>query len=308
MKWKKQGIAFPSRNTESSSTGLAQCPTALVLDDRIRVYYGSRLKDGTGAVFYLDLDKDNPSTIIYTHREPVLSKGIVGAFDHDGVLQVAIKRNKLGLFLYYGGFSKTTKNTHTCMMGVAISKDNGHTFSRISEGPVLPISNVDPFLIGSAEIVLHEDLWHMIYTSGTKWIQIDGKQELSYKLKYANSPDGLIWTPTGVNVIPQKNEHLADCKPAIFKIGDTFHMYFSTRMITEYRDKGVNSYRLGYATSKDLINWTRTDDEGGLSISESGWDSEMICYPNIAIVGDTKYMFYNGNGFGATGFGYAQLL
>ena len=33
----------------------------------------------------------------------------------------------------------------------------------------------------------------------------------------------------------------------------------------------------------------------------------MICYPNVIKVKDKLYMFYNGNGFGQSGFGYAEL-
>jgi hypothetical protein len=31
----------------------------------------------------------------------------------------------------------------------------------------------------------------------------------------------------------------------------------------------------------------------------------MIAYPNVLRYGDERFMFYNGNGFGRTGFGYA---
>jgi hypothetical protein len=31
----------------------------------------------------------------------------------------------------------------------------------------------------------------------------------------------------------------------------------------------------------------------------------MICYPNVVQYRGTLYLFYNGNGFGQTGIGYA---
>ena len=33
----------------------------------------------------------------------------------------------------------------------------------------------------------------------------------------------------------------------------------------------------------------------------------MICYPNIVEANNKVYMFYNGNGFGKSGFGVAEL-
>ena len=42
-------------------------------------------------------------------------------------------------------------------------------------------------------------------------------------------------------------------------------------------------------------------------VSEEGWDSQMICYAYVYEHKGQKYMVYNGNGFGATGLGYAVL-
>ena len=68
-----------------------------------------------------------------------------------------------------------------------------------------------------------------------------------------------------------------------------------------------NSYRIGYAESKDGITWKRLDDKAGIERSKFGWDSEMMSYPNVIKYQDKIYMFYNGNGFGQSGFGYAIL-
>ena len=45
-----------------------------------------------------------------------------------------------------------------------------------------------------------------------------------------------------------------------------------------------------------------------LQVSETGWDSEMICYPHIAKIDNKIYLFYCGNEFGKNGFGVAELL
>ena len=50
---------------------------------------------------------------------------------------------------------------------------------------------------------------------------------------------------------------------------------------------------MGYALSKNGINWKRKDNLIGIFKSKKGWDSEMITYPNV-IYHDNKYfMFYN---------------
>ena len=67
-------------------------------------------------------------------------------------------------------------------------------------------------------------------------------------------------------------------------------------------------YRIGYAESGDGLQWERMDHLAGIDVSETGWDSEMVCYPSIADVKGSRYLFYNGNNNGANGFGIAKLV
>jgi hypothetical protein len=49
------------------------------------------------------------------------------------------------------------------------------------------------------------------------------------------------------------------------------------------------------------------DDQAGIDVSDSGWDSDMICYPRVFSHVGRLYMLYNGNGYGKTGFGLAVM-
>ena len=49
------------------------------------------------------------------------------------------------------------------------------------------------------------------------------------------------------------------------------------------------------------------DDQVGIDVSPSGWDSEMIEYSSIWRHAGRTYLFYNGNNCGETGFGCAVL-
>jgi hypothetical protein len=182
------------------------------------------------------------------------------------------------------------------------------TFEKVSKGPIVPISKVDPYLIGSADVIYHDGSWHMIYTSGTNWFEINGKFEQSYVLKYARSSDGIDWHPTGKVIFEREYDSDAYAKPSIFQKGDQFFLYFSKRRVDDYRGGTAGSYSFGFATSKDISNWTRDDARRGIEASESGWDSEMICYPSVIKVKDRTYLFYNGNNNGETGFGWAELV
>ena len=90
----------------------------------------------------------------------------------------------------------------------------------------------------------------------------------------------------------------------MIKTGDLYRMWYGVRSCEDYHD-GHGSYRLGYAESRTGLQFERKDAESGIATSASGWDSTMICYPYVVVVDDRTYLFYNGNGFGQTGMGYA---
>jgi hypothetical protein len=46
-------------------------------------------------------------------------------------------------------------------------------------------------------------------------------------------------------------------------------------------------------------------ENAGIDVSAEGWDSEMIEYPFVFKHKGLRYMIYNGNGYGKTGFGLA---
>ena len=84
-------------------------------------------------------------------------------------------------------------------------------------------------------------------------------------------------------------------------------MWYCFRGSAGYRTDKAASYRIGYAESLDGVAWSRLDDAVGIDRSPAGWDSQMIENPCVYEHGGRKHMLYNGNGFGATGFGHAVL-
>ena len=55
------------------------------------------------------------------------------------------------------------------------------------------------------------------------------------------------------------------------------------------------------------MSWERKDEAVGIDRSAEGWDSIMMCYPYVFQHNGRKYLFYNGNGFGESGLGYAIM-
>jgi len=93
----------------------------------------------------------------------------------------------------------------------------------------------------------------------------------------------------------------------VFFANGRYHMFFCYRHSTGFRGK-ERGYRIGYASSSDLLNWTRDDTKAGIDVSQSGWDSEMMSYPHIFALDGHTYMAYLGNEVGRYGFGLAKLV
>jgi len=83
-------------------------------------------------------------------------------------------------------------------------------------------------------------------------------------------------------------------------------MFFCYRYSSHYRGK-ENGYRIGYASSTNLADWTRDDTKAGIDVSESGWDAEMVSYPHVFEVDGRTHLAYLGNQVGRHGFGLAVL-
>ena len=57
-----------------------------------------------------------------------------------------------------------------------------------------------------------------------------------------------------------------------------------------FRSGAGEKYRIGYAACDDGRNWAMHLDDAGISVSERGWDSEMIEYPFVFDHGGCRYM------------------
>ena len=303
----KKGLVYKPPQHRTWSLSHAQVPTVDILDHKTwRIYYGTRDAENRSRTSYIDVEAGNPSQVLYVHDQPVLPLGRLGAFDDCGVMPSwVITHNKLK-YLYYIGWTVRNTIPYHNSVGVAVSKDGGSTFRRVSEGPLLGTTFREPYFTGTSCVLVEDGLWRMWYLSCTKWEIHEGKPEPYYHIKYAESQDGIHWIREGKVAIDYTSEQEGGIvKASVLKENGRYKMWYSFRAGQEYRTNVKKSYRIGYAESQDGIKWTRKDEEVGIDVSASGWDSEMLAYPHVVSHGDKKFMFYNGNGFGLSGFGYA---
>lgn len=304
--WKKQGLIFAPSHQFWWSKSHAQLPIAdIQLNDTWRIYYASRDAEGRSRIGYIETEKGNPHQMLYVHPEPILELGTAGTFDDNGMMPVAlVDRGDLKL-LYYAGWNERTRVPYHNAIGLAISTDQGKTFTRYGAGPIMDRTVHEPFSTGTLQVLIEQDIWKGWYQSVIKWELSEGKYEPFYHLKYAESLNGIDWKRDGQVAIDLMEDEAGICSATVLKTNDEYCMWFAYRKKGDYRFDPNLSYKIGYATSKDGKNWMRNDARSGIEPSAIGWDSEMIAYPNVIAYMGKKYMFYNGNGFGKTGFGYA---
>ena len=286
-------------------------PTPLIIDsETIRVYFGTRDDKNRTRTTFVDLDASDVYNlkVTYEHDKPVLNLGKIGTFDDSGVNVCSILKKDIYIYMYYIGWNPSTTVHTRNSIGLVFSEDQGKTFYRCWDGPILDRNRIEPYYTGAVDVFLDEDdKWHMWYTSGTEWKIIHNKPEVYYHIKYAYSEDGIDWKRPNISCIPSTDMYEATARPSFFRLGSRYAMIYSRRSLVDFRCDASQAYRAGFALSRDKMKWERLDSKIDFDISDAGWDSNSIAYPYVLSFKDKLLCFYNGNGFGKTGFGYCIL-
>lgn len=314
MKWIKLGKIFNSSDYKlfEEYVGYAQSPQVIVFSDFVRIYFSTRKQSENGKyvshIQFVDMDKQF-NTIINTSKHEVISAGELGCFDEHGIFPINLLQHKNQIYAYISGWSRRVSVSVETGIGLAMSHDNGNTFKRIGNGPVLTSSLYEPYLVIDGFVKVYDDIFHMWYIFGTDWTKASGnaEPERTYKIGHAISNNGIDWEKEGRQIIEDRMILECQALPTVIKIDARYHMFFAYRSTFNFRNNSNGAYKIGYAFSDNLVNWTRDDANVGIDLSKEGWDSEMMCYPHVFNCDKEIYMLYNGNEFGRHGFGIAKL-
>lgn len=316
MKWVKLGQVFdPCKfSLPNGCAEFAQSPQTLVFDDFVRVYFSTRIRDVHGKylshVAFVDFDKSFRN-VINVCDQSVISLGGLGCFDEHGIFPFSVVRSGQQILAYTTGWTRRVSVSTDAAIGLAISEDDGWTFNKVGLGPVLAASLREPFLVGDAFVRVFEGVYHMWYIHGVCWLKQEkgAPPDRVYKIAHATSIDGISWHKEGRRIVAdQLGENECQALPTVARIGSRYHMIFCYRQATDFRKNKHRGYRLGYAWSDDLRDWHRVDEQVGIDVADTGWDSDMLCYPHIFEMDGEVFLLYNGNEFGRYGFGLARLL
>ena len=305
MKWEKKGLIYCPDGSVDWMNNSVLTPQPFQLNEEvIRVYASFRDKDGVGRIGYLDLDAKNPANIIKISSKPVLDIGQDGCFDDNGMILGDVLRVNDKIYMFYVAFQHVQKVKFYAFSGLAISNDNGETFTRVQKTPIMDRKEEGIFgrCIHSVIYDEQKDIFRVWYSVIYDWTFINGIPYPTYDIKYIESKDGIHFPDEGVQCIKCNSNEYRIGRPKVhISANDLYEMRYTS-------DTFNKEYISGYAVSQDGINWVRKDELGWLTKSEFGFDNEMACYPVVIKTKYGTYMFYDGNGMGKTGFGYAELV
>lgn len=304
MKWRKLGKIFCADKHSDWLFSHAMVPIAEhITDDLFRIYFTSRDKFNRGHGGYIEIDIKDPTCVLKLYNKPILEPGSLGCFDDSGVIPTSIVNVGNKKLLYYTGINLGVTVKFRASIGLAEWNNMTHRFERCFEGPVIDRTKKFPHFVNGPEVHYENNCFRAWFSSCIGWKAEEKEPKHFYRIEYAESFDGVDWCRDGTVAIDFQDEfEYAIVLPRVIKDESEYKMWFCSRATKEY-----DAYRIRYATSIDGVKWERKDQMIGIDVSENGWDSQMICYPFVFDHNGERYMLYNGNDYGKTGFGIAIL-
>ena len=287
----------------------SKSPQAVVFDDYVRIYFSYCVPDGQkyiSRVGFVEYDKMFKHILRVSGE--VIKEGVPGAFDEHGIFPFSPFRDGKQLKAVTSGWTRRQSVSADAALGLVVSNDDGVTFDRLGDGPVMAASLHEPYLVADGFVIkIPQYGYLMYYIYGTEWAEYNGsdKPERTYKIAVAQSDNLLDWNRNGKQIIEDKFEGEAQALPSVVEYNGVWHMFFCYRHSVDFRNNHGHAYRIGYAHSKDLWNWER--DDSVIQIPFEEWSSEMQCYPNVFLMDGVLYLLYNGNQFGKSGFGLIKI-
>lgn len=298
MIWKKRGQIYHCKPIDRYLVSHASNPLAVYLkDDIYRIFFSGRSNDNKSSVGYVDIDILKEK-VVTTCKEAVFSYGTEDSFYSHGISIGNMYNVKDTNYIQFMAWQIRNNGHWRGDIGRFAVSDN---LQKLELNPIVPYigcDDEDKISLSYSWVMYDEGIYKMWYGSTMDWSSENG--EMIHVIKYATSQDGENWKRHGLAIPYELGVAQAFSRPTVIKDKKGYHMWFS------YRSGDGTKYRIGYAHSLDGIEWVRKQ-KSGINVSENGWDSDMICYPFVFDHKGKRYMLYNGNDYGKTGFGLAVL-
>jgi hypothetical protein len=297
--WAKGGLILATA-AEMRARSHAMLPTPYLSGDHLEVYFAACDDGMRGRIYAVDLAGGFPVPRIARETRLVLDLGKPGDFDCDGVNPCQVVARGDDIFLYYIGWQRVSEAVpYRLFVGLAVSRDRGTTYTRVSRNPILPSVRGEEYFRTAAHIYQTPSGWAALYIGGNEFIDgKDGKRLPVYCLRRAISEDGITW--------PGPGEPLLLPDRARGEIGFGRPWLWHDRqgkpvlMISARTETGYSLIEVGFDAENRLRRRSLIEP------SAAGWDCEMTCFAAACAGQEQEWLFYNGNGFGRSGFGIAR--
>ncbi len=291
--WRRLGRVLTAAGTPLSRTHV-MLPTPFVMSDRVRVFYASCDDELRGRIFFADFAPEPPFRVLSVSPEPVFDVGPQGTFDCDGVnpSHAMLVDGRLAL-IYIGWQRGPAEAPYTLFGALAVSDDEGQSFSRW-KAPLLPPVPGER-LIRTAPFVQRDgDGWRMLYLGGDGFTPGPGGRLLPlYSVMELRSRSLFDWEGPGRELMGPNVEagEVGFGRPLITPQG---------RLMVSLRTQ--SGYTL-VETTMDFEPGTRPPLEPVIPPPLEPWEQAMTCFGAPCVVGPYELLFYNGDGYGASGLG-----
>lgn len=302
FRWRKLGLLYtlPEQGLHSKLHSHVANPLPLWMDDDVyRVYFSSRDQQNRSSVGAVDIDLVQRK-VIEEYAKPFFIHGSEDSFYADGVSIGNVYEADGQRYMLFMGWRNPPNEHWRGEIGRLIVNPD-FSLELESNTPLMSIDNSDPISLSYPWVLrMDSNQYRMWYGSTIEWDA--GNGEMLHVINCATSADGHTWKRQGLAVPYQKNLAQAFSRPTVVKSSSgEYQMWFS------YRSGLGEPYRIGYAQSSNALEWKLMLDKTGIEISSADWDSTMIEYPYVFDHNHQRYMLYNGNDYGKTGFGLAIL-
>jgi len=273
-------------------------PLALLLTgDVYRIFFSGRDTQNRSSVGFVDVDIIKRE-VLYIHTKPVFEHGPENSFYSHGVsigncYEIDGKR-----YILFMGWQCPPGGHWKGDIGRLVLEPN-YSLRIESNEPFMSTDATDPTSLSYPWVLKRDNgTYHMWYGSTIIWDA--GNGEMLHVIKYATSVDGHSWHREGLALPYELGRAQAFSRPSVLGSNEKgYEMWFSCR------SGSGEKYRIGCSLSQNGRKWDPPLENAGIDVSENGWDSEMIEYPFVFDHKGQRYMLYNGNGYGKSGFGLA---
>lgn len=208
---------------------------------------------------------------------PVLTKGIGGEWDDNGVICGTVIHDGTEFHMWYTGLSEGPQN-----IGYATSPD-GTVWTKSNGNPVMeagPPGSWDDSEMGASTVILDGETYKM-------WYWAFGGTPSHGRIGYADSNDGIYWIKRLEPVLePGENFGAWDAAnlwgTSVVFDGSAYHMWFAG-------DLPYVATKVGYAFSNDGIEWIRHRDNPVVQVNDENiWGGTPVLFD-----GSTWHMWYS---------------